>query len=662
MPKSEALDALLAMLLPAMENARQRRKSIEQEWLLNYRSWQGWPSQSYQLPLPDGAIHYFIPHARRAIEKNVKRATKLLMPNADWHQTLPFDNRSHENAEAVHNTLRYIYQKKLPTKRNISAGMRCLQLYNLAVQHTSVRIDGDEVWPDQKIVDPFCFYIFPDTAASPDDALLIFEDTIVPYQVYKSFVNDEEELSLYDNIDVKELTKPIWPYHLIERLAYRGLTEPDTTSANALAHVTPERITTALNKTADLLSQQSKAFVSLTKVYFRLANYWYYAVICMNMKDGGVAGQNARIVRLDNTENKPLYRWTSTRPLPGEQYTNSPADDIRVLQNLTNTAISQVESNRSIFAEPDLAADSNGIARMEQKTFGNRRIWYFDGNPKDILMPLNVQDTSTNGFRAWQSYMGLIDQNTGGTITQGQPGRNMPRAGGVQQNIMNMALVDVEDDADTFEQAVLTPGLADVYHVILEYIPDSQLIKIPNKNPRLIKAYKKKDITGDYSFTWLGSLGFQSSQERADKFNQFMTTLFNPQILQLILEQLKPQKMTIDFVNILKTWYSFGLGERNLGDIIIPMSSDQLQALQQLSPDQQKAQQEQQQAQLDQQGQQAQAQADLQSKQAEGALQHQQGQIDLQKGQLDLQRKGLDIKAKQMDTVLTALNSNGSRK
>src|SRR6266702_3854298 len=139
MPKQD-LKWLIDMLIPAMEGTRQRRKFIENEWLLNYRAWQGWPSQNYVLPLPDNAIHYFIPHARRAVERSVKRGTKRLIPNMDWHQTLPFDNKSHDNAEAVHNTLRYVYKKKYPTKYNISSGLRCLYMYNFSVLHTSALI------------------------------------------------------------------------------------------------------------------------------------------------------------------------------------------------------------------------------------------------------------------------------------------------------------------------------------------------------------------------------------------------------------------------------------------------------------------------------------------------------------------------------------------
>src|SRR5712692_4538936 len=143
--KRDEASWLLDLLVEPMQGVRQRRKFIENEWLLNYRAWQGWPSQNYMLPLPDGAIHYFIPHARRAIERNVARTVQLEMPERDWFNCLPTDSTSHANAEAVLATMDYIYRKKIRSKRVISSLARCMQLYNFAVLSSSIAIQHNEV-------------------------------------------------------------------------------------------------------------------------------------------------------------------------------------------------------------------------------------------------------------------------------------------------------------------------------------------------------------------------------------------------------------------------------------------------------------------------------------------------------------------------------------
>lgn len=667
MPKRD-LQWLLDRLIPVMEGTRSRRLYIEMEWLENYQAWQGWPSQRYLQQTSDGGIRYFIPSLRRAIERNVTRGTKLLMPNMDWHQTLPFDGRSHQNAEAVHSVMRYIYQKKIPTKHNISSLLRCINLYNFGGYHTSVVIQRNEVWPYQRTFDPFSFYVFPETASTIDEALLLFEDTIIPYQVYMSFVNEENpNLSIYEPLQANELHKPEWPYHLIQRLAYRGLTAPDdyTVGKTSNQQLTDEQLQERFDQTRDTLNSQStKAFVALSKVYFRMGSKWYYTVIARNLSGGGDSKYNAKIVRLDETENQPLYRWTTTRPLPGELYTNSQADDIRTLQNISNTALSQIEANRSAFAEPPLLADATVVGRMESKLLGNRKLWLTEGAPKDMFMQLDVQDGFSKGLTAYQVYLGLIDKGSGGTLAEGQPGRNMPRAGFAANRLLDVALVDVEDISDTVEQEVLTPGLSDVYHVMLESIPDKQLIKIPNKNPNLIKAYKRKDLYGDYSFSWIGSLGFQDTELRANKFTQLFQVLFNPNILQLLLQQLAQQGMTIDIVGLLNTYYSYGIGERGLGDLIIPMTPQQQQAMNQPSPEQQ----------MDMQQQQMEMQHDAQMNQQKLGLEQFKAQAEVQKtqGQMALEKvkqesKVIDIKAKMQDTqnkyilAMAGVSSNGSQ-
>jgi len=570
-PLSRDTDAswLLDLLVEPCAGVRARRKSIENEWLLNYRAWQGWPSQSYVIPLPDGAVHYFIPHARRAIERNVARITKLLMPHSEWFEVLPADALSHDRAESVQALLQYIYTKKYKTKRLISSLTRSLLLYNFSVLQTSVKIEHGEVWPWQKDVDPFSFYVFPDTASSTEDALVIFEDTIVPYQVYYSFTEDKQD-SMYLPISVSELHSPEWPYHLVERLAYRGLSTPsnDYRGTGTLRSITEAEFRAEYTKTNETLAKQSKAFVSLTKVNFRIGSNWYYAVICNNTQD------KPRVVRLDKEENQPHYQWANMRPMAGELYTNSQMDDIRVLQNLINTSMSQMEANRSAIAEKPTAYDASQVSRLEQKTYGNRKWWPVDGDPNQIFKNLEVTDTGPENLRFIQVALGMLNSvSGGGSVAEGQPGRNMPRAGFAVNSLINLSLADTEDAADTIEQEALTPGLADTYHIIQEYVPHDQLFKVPGKASKVPLQFSASDLYGDYSFNWIGSLGFQDIAQRADKLLRFMELLMNPAALQVLGPMLQQQGLQLNFVELFKSIYVYGLGERGLGDIFIPVSS-----------------------------------------------------------------------------------------
>lgn len=635
------LQYLVDMLVPIINSTKQRRRWIEAEWLLNYRAWQGWPTQQYAIPLPDGGIHYFIPHARKEIEKNVKRMVKLATGGQERFQTTPRDGISHAHSEAAHAVMQFVYDEKIATRRLIATSARCLQLYNFCCINTSVQIENDYVWPYQETKDPFNFYVFPDTALNRQEALVIFEECIIPYQVYKSY--SDAPYSFYEKIKVDQLVTPEWPYHLIERLAYRGLTQPSDFSQGSNAPVkTEEELKEYYKKTKDSLSKQSRAFVCLVPTYFKLGSTWYFTVILMNTSA-------PKIVRLDEAENQPLYRWTNARALPGELYTNAPMDDIRTLQTLTNNALSQVEANRQRVAEPPLAADANEIGRFEEYTFAGRKLWKMPGNPKDLIQAIQVGDTTKTGLTHWQIYLNMLKDGSGGGLAEGTPGRNMPRAGGMSQLLFAASMLEVEDVAKTQEDELLTPGLGDTFHIILEYVPDNQLIEIPAKNIELIKQYYKRDIKGNYTFKWLGALSVTDEYARGEKYLQFLTLLLNPNVLQILLPQLQQKQLTIDFATAIQSAYTFILGERGLNNLIIPMTPQQIQAANQPDPrlilEQQKMQQEAAKTQLEVASKQAELQGkgiDLQSKQldARGKI------IDIQGKQLDLEGKKVELRAK----------------
>lgn len=552
---------ILDVLLAPMEGVRQRRKYKENEWLLNYRAWQGWASYNYQIPLQDGAIHYFLPHARRTIERGNSRICKLLMPRSKFFQTLPRDLSSHQNAESIDSLLEFIYAEKIQTKRLISSLARSLQLYNFSILNTSIKIEHDEVWPYQKDVDPFSFYVFPDTASTRDEAILLFEDIVIPYQSYYSMVDrDNKESSLYKYIPASELTNPIWPYHLIERLSYQGLSSPSDfmQGTGNIRRLTERDLEKAKTDTENNLSKQAKAFLQLSKVYFRIQSTWYYCVICHNVQ------KEPCIIRLDEEENTPLYRWANERPLPGELYSPSQMDDIRILQTLANNALSQVESNRQTVAEPPMAIDRSQATRTEQYIFKPRAKWEVDGDPNQIFKEITINDTGPEGIRAFQIYLGLMDRGNGGTIAEGQPGRNMPRAGFAVNNLVNLSLTDTQDSAEVIECDLLTPGIGDVYHTILEYIPSSQIIRIPGKAGLAPKAFNKLDLYGNYSFKWQGALEFNDTQQVADNLVKLLEILSNPNTMQLM----QSQGYAINFAELIQTLYVYSIGEQGLNSII----------------------------------------------------------------------------------------------
>ncbi len=573
---------LVSYLTPLLAAIRVRKRYVEDEMLRNYAAWQGWPTLSHFIPLPDGSIRYFIPVARRAIERFNSRIVKLLMPQAKWFEVQPLDHSSHKKAESVDALFQYIYQKKIQSKRIISSSVRCLQLYNFAVVHTSPKVyPNNEVWPHHRVVDPFAFYLFPETVQDNSEVSIMFEDSVIPYEIYRAYTNpNNPDVGIAYPLDPNKITAPDWPWHLVERLSYRGLTNPSdwAMGTDDKGNLLQKDFSDRKDDTTTNLGKRATSFVQLTNCHFKLGNSWYKAWFVYNYQEDGEI--QPKVVRLDKVENEPLYQWTTQRAIPGELYTNSMMDDIRVLQILRNNAMSQMEANRAVVAEPPVYfnIEDMGQGRTERYRYGPRAIWEGNGKPSDVFGNVDVKDTSTGGLRAVQVYDGLINSSAGnGTVSEGQPGRNMPRAGFAVNSLVNLALTDHQDFADTMEQGILSYMLGDTWHCLIEYTPPSQILKIPGAAGKAAEYFTVADLYGDYTFTWLGTLQFQDQQQRADRFMQMFPILANPDVQAMAAAQGKK----INLAGFLETMWADALGERGMSEIIMDMTPEELQMSQQ---------------------------------------------------------------------------------
>src|SRR5262245_65868978 len=68
---------------------RQRRRLVEERWLRSRRVWMGLNYEQRYQSSDTSPAAYTIPAARRAAERTIIRAIKLLTPNAKWFKALP---------------------------------------------------------------------------------------------------------------------------------------------------------------------------------------------------------------------------------------------------------------------------------------------------------------------------------------------------------------------------------------------------------------------------------------------------------------------------------------------------------------------------------------------------------------------------------------------
>ena len=560
--KSSLRDALTQQVM----GIRDRKRVVEERWLRSRKAWMAFPTTSFT-PTETGTGTYCIPAARRVIERTAVRCTKLLTPSVKWHEVQPMLDVSQDKLSNIDAYMTYVLQKKIKARSNISQLCRTMLMYGVAVQKTSVSVKNGQVWPAQRAVDPFAFYIYPETSPTIEEAELVFEDFLFSYQRYATFA----EKGIVDDLPQSAFGPPQWPYHLVERLAYQGITDPTANVDIAL-----ER-----NRVSEQLRKTTAGFVSMTELWITREDKLYQVYIAWNMKNSG-----PRIVGFfQSVYNEPLYRMAIHRPLPNETYTSAQVEDITELNSVQNDMFNQFKE--SVDREQGLVAfgGSSGIRRDSLKFKGGAKWDFGDERPQEVMQFIQPPVTSTNQLRAWQITNAMMQSMGGaGTIAEGQPGRNMPRSGAATSQLVNLGMADVQDIAEIIEQEILTPGLADIYKVS-SLIPQSQLMRVPGGtafyNGQQSNILKQADIIGDCEFAWVGSLQFQDGQQRAQRLMIFLNMV--PSLNAELAKEGKQLSVSELLIWVLR----YGLGERSLNKIVIPLQQPPMQLGQPMPPGQQ---------------------------------------------------------------------------
>jgi hypothetical protein len=535
---------------------RDRRRLVEQKWLQSRRAWMGVHLNAHVTTTDTSPANYSIPAARRVAERTIVRVVKLLTPSVKWFEVSPSagSNVPLEKVSNVDSYMSYVMKKKIKSRSNISQLARCMVLYGMPILKTSIAVKNGEVWPTQRAVDPFAFYMFPETAPTVDEAEVIFEDFLFSYERYRTL----SAKGIVDPIERADLTAPEWPYHLTERLAYQGITDP---TAN---------VDIAIEKVSGQLQRTTAGFVSITELWITREDSLYQVYIAWNLSKG------PRIVGFFKSQyNEPLYRLAIHRALPGETYTTTQHEDINELETVQNDLFNMFMEG--VDWEQGFVAfgGSSGMRRDSLKMKGRAKWDLGSELPRDVLQFIQPPVTSTNSLRAWQIASAMMQSMGGaGTIAEGQPGRNMPRSGQATSQLINLGMADVQDLAEIIEQEVLTPGLSDIYKVS-SFIPDSQLMRIPGGTAFYHggtiqnNVLSKHDILGDYEFEWVGSLQFQDEAQNAQRMMIFLNLI---PTLGPILEKMG---YWFNLPELLQMIWRYSLGQRGLSKVIVPISTQQ---------------------------------------------------------------------------------------
>lgn len=542
---------------PAVRN---RRKPIEGEWLLNHSAWRGIRTRWYY---SDGVSEHYIPAARRMIERYVVRGRQMLVPAPDFFEVYPTqenDPQAGLGAEHARAYLGYLLHKRTRLRSYVDMLLRTFLMYGRAVVKNTINYvetpvvipagpgQGtkgtmgrvNQTWPTTRTVDPFVFYVWPETVNSVDEAQVVFEDHMMPVEDYRA----RAAQGVCDALDYAGLGKPEWPIYHSVRLQESGLTDPDSTQA-AIPHTK---------------SPSGASFVALTELWFKREGTWQQAWIAWNTKG------RPTVVRYQTSPYpEPPYRLSAARQLPGEHYTSSLMSDLEPQQVWLNDAINLTQDGVMTSMSPPALVDPARVVRSDSLVYRPRAKWLVD--PSGVSFP-NIPDTSRTGQANVAMILGMMEQfsGTGGPLAEGTPARGSPRAGFALSSLIQLALSDVRGTAELLEDEILTPTLSDLYRLGVVFTPLEQMLALPPIMGLQGRKISMNDLYGDWTFKWVGSLQSQDYQVRAQRLISFMglLTKLGPLVQQAGL--------VIDWQTLFKRIWRDGLGERGAETILRTMT------------------------------------------------------------------------------------------
>ncbi len=548
---------LASQLGALVMDLRDRRRTIESRWLDYHRAWRGERTRSF---FKSETFNSFIPAARRAVEKNVIKLTQMLIPSPEFFEVYPgaeYDDAAGAAAESVRAYMLYLFAKRIRIKSIVSQLGRSFYLYGRAIAKVGLQVEHvgglPQVWPTIRTVDPFTFYTWPETVACIDDCEVLVEDNRMPWEVFKGHM-DAGRLT---NVPaIRDLTEPEWPWYWSQRLAVSGLSTPGNTAGST--------------KEGEVRIRPPK-FMAISEIWYREDGRWVMCWLLWNVADG------PRIVRKMAPElGRPYYRMAVARQLPGEQYTTGLMDDLEPLQAILCDQWDMTLEGQAMAFSPIAVIDPMFLGRSSQFRWGPRAKWFA---PTDGVKFLEAPDTAKTGYMGIQATTQLIESfSADNPISNGMPMRGMPRAGFAVSSMLNLAMADIKDAAQSFEDELLTPLMADLFAMTMLYVPDDQKLRIPGTKDFPGRVVTPLDLAGDYDFRWVGSLQSQDMQVRSQRLITTLQVL--GKMAPTVSADLARKGRKVNWEALYKRVWRDGLGERGADNIIVDMTPQEIQEMQ----------------------------------------------------------------------------------
>lgn len=595
---------------------RRDRLTLEDRWLKYWRIWNvELDSQSYV-----GRSKTYLPAGRSALETWVVGLMQGLFPFGDWFGVEAVEGvGTQRSAGAWRNMLRHFLNRTMKMKWHMPLFLRQYVTLGTAVAKIiweekverlrffeRVMIDAGDVDPDDdsldvlreeepegfdedplefrqddgtkvrlverdvatqmgptmRVADLFHFYVYPHTAPSIQEALMVFEDTETTIahieKVHEMFMDEDhpEQGMIYDNINELVQCKG----QLIENFLYSRQERQ-------------RKWWTEFNPT-ESYKHLGKGNVNLTEIYWR--GEIPGAVDKMTGEEYGE--QDWLIVMVNDTwciRAHPNPFYNKQRPyfdarmlrVVDEYYGRGVTEAMASMQYMLNDVNNLTLDNIVNSLNPIILINEDLVTNVESLRLGPNAKWFVDPKGVEFITPPNVAQI---GLATINLMQGFIQDASGASFIQ--QGRSAPQGRGRAQNTAGGLSMLLQQGSQGFqfalvelEEQFMVPGLEWTYSLAEQFMTEKLPILVGGEKnlPLLQERYGFEDVFGKYVYSWKGSQGTKESMMMTQQMQQFIQ-------LAIGIRQADPSaQFQVKWPEVLRSFITKGMGLPSADEWII---------------------------------------------------------------------------------------------
>jgi hypothetical protein len=559
-------------LCPLLGRVRDDRQRLRDKWLRYYRIWSvQHDQQGYR-----GRTNTYFPVGRRWIEQWVARLKRDLFPDTDWFRCRALREDFEARVPAKQALQQYWMRRYMRLRRHALPWLRQLVMFGTSPVRNVWRVsereqmalrdvldDGGEptgrtvakletvadfLGPTFEPVDLFAFYVWPPTAATVDDAVLVFEDRCLSRAEVLRFARRpldprapegdmvyegvEAVIALYDEAMTSRLSaRDSGKYDaLAQRLADKGFTTPlDQSLPRALRPLDITRCQWVV----DLEGEETQPYlveIGADTIPLRVQrNPWWHG--------GG--------------------DWLCGRftPIVDEFYGRGLPEVFDYLQYFANDLGNQSGDAFVWATNPIAVVDIGAVQDPTSLRMAPGAKWL--ANPAGVQFTTPPQGAAQAGFEAVSSYLSLGDTLVAPTPARPiTPGGDQAAKGDLQAAIADSA-VDLRAIVENLEDDVMVPLLERSDILSQQCLDRDIILKVAGADgvTLLEQPISVADLVGEYEWEWLGTTAALNQQVRAQQMVQGIALLSN-----IPPEQLQAEELEVDWGYVVRTFWSVGLG------------------------------------------------------------------------------------------------------